>query len=150
MEAIEKRNKSRLLEECHSNSNGATTEKTKTAHIIENIRNQNYRREPLKILLHLTKHESKTLLIARFGMLQCGLNYKGTMNPICASCNSTDDEEHRLNVCPIYSHLNFCNDDDKIPFSNIFSENVDTVKLIIGRIRIVWNVRTGHGTINRE
>ena len=37
-----------------------------------------YKREPSKVVMSLTKHETKALIIARFGMLECGRNYKGS------------------------------------------------------------------------
>ena len=44
--------------------------------------------------MSLTKRETKMLIIARFGMLECGKNFKGTMNEICLNCNTRDTEEH--------------------------------------------------------
>ena len=130
--AVEKRNKQRLLEECSSlNEQGQRTPKSKTAHIVEKIECANFERKPHPAIINLSKHETKTLLISRFGMLQCGKNFKGNMKPICDLCNCVDDEEHRLNVCPRYSHINYCNDENRIPFDTIFSDDPDSIESIM-------------------
>ena len=147
--AIEKRNKLRLLEECHIKENGIQTRKSKTAHIIERIEDPHYQRKPTEEILHLTKQETKTLIIARFRMLECGRNFKGTMNNICEMCGCVDDEEHRLNSCINYVETNYSENLEKISFDTIFSSNIDTLRLIIERISTVWNVKTGNGSMRK-
>ena len=99
--AVEKRNKQRLLEECSSlNEQGERNPKSKTAHIVEKAECANFERKPHPATINLSEHETKTLVIARFGKLQCGKNFKGSMTPICDSCKCRDDEEHRVNMCP--------------------------------------------------
>ena len=71
---IEERNKNRLLEDCHKKENGTLVVKSKTAHIIDRIENPSYQRKPLNVILQLTKQETKTLIIARYRMLECGRN----------------------------------------------------------------------------
>ena len=136
-----------LIEECHKKTEGVTTRKTKTAHIVEKIDHPSYTRKPQTELNNLSKQETKTLLIARFGMLECGKNYKGTMSEICSHCCCLDDEEHRLNVCPTYNHSNYSDSPDRIKFDRIYSDNIDDLKLIITRLTNVWNVKTGHGSM---
>ena len=146
--SIEDHNKSRLLEDCHKLSNGEMTEKTKTAHIVNKIKVPSYKHQPQEELKYLSKQETKAIIIARFGMLECGKNFKGTLNEMCSfCCNVIDDEEHRLNVCPKYDHLNYCNDAELVKFETIFSENIDDIKLIISRISTIWNIKTGHGSM---
>ena len=53
----------------------------------------------------MTKQETKTILMARFGMLVCGANYEGTESLQCTTCNLLDNEDHR-----------FYNEIEKIPF----------------------------------
>ena len=118
--------------------------------IVEKIEKTSYKREPLKELSFLTKLETKTLIIARFRMLECGKNYKGTMNAICDICNCTDDEEHRLNDCLKYRDTNYYDCPDKIAFKTIFSECSEEVSGISVRIRRVWNTTKGQGTMRTE
>ena len=146
--SIEDQNQLRLIEECHKQSNGELTKKTKTAHIVDKIQNSAYIRQPQNELKYLSKQETKAIMIARFGMLECGKNFKGTLSEMCSVCCSViDDEEHRLNVCPKYNQLNYCNNADPVKFDTIFSDNIDDIKLIISRIATIWNIKTGHGSM---
>ena len=87
-------------------------------------------------------------MIARFGMLECGKNFQGTMSKMCSvCCNIVDDEEHRLNICPKYNQHNYCENSDLVKFETIYSDNIDDIRLIISRIASVWNVKTGHGSM---
>ena len=96
----------------------------------------------------LSKQETKTVRIARFGMLECGKNFQGTMSKMCSvCCNIVDDEEHRLNICPKYNQHNYCENSDLVKFETIYSDNIDDIRLIISRIASVWNVKTGHGSM---
>ena len=74
------------------------TAKTKTSFVLKNIEDPEYERKPPKEFLMLNKYECKVVIIARFGMLECGKNYKGTLPLTCTICNSINDEEHRLNI----------------------------------------------------
>ena len=146
--AIENRNKLRLIEECHSKVDGQETPKTKTAKIIDQLRDPAYIRNPLKEIMNLNKYETKTLMIARYGMLECGKNFKGTLDVRCGVCDKLDDEEHRLNVCTKYLNINYSQNHTTLSFDAIYSNDMDTIKMIIERIEKVWNVKTGHGTMN--
>ena len=86
-------------------------------------------------------------MIARYGMLQCGQNFKGTISSLCLQCNVPDNEDHRLNVCPIYKDINFCDNDDSVPFECVFFNNVETLKKVILRINNVWNLKCGNGSM---
>ena len=94
--AIEKKHKARLLDSCYKDVNGIKTPKTKTTSIINKIENGSYRRTPVKEILNMTKNELKTVMIARFGMLQCGKNHQGTIEKLCDTCNCIDDENTGL------------------------------------------------------
>ena len=146
--SIEERNKNRLHEDCHKKENGTLSKKSKTAHIIDMIENPSYQRKPLGEIVQLTKQETKTLIIARFRMLECGRNFKGTMKEICDTCGCADDEEHRLNSCIKFVDINYHDNIDKISFETIFSRDPDTLRLIINRVAKVWNVCTGNGSMN--
>ena len=95
-------NRKRLLNECHKNEKGIQTPKTKTAHIIPELMTDTYKREPQEDIVQCTKHEWKSLIIARFGMLECGRNFKGSLNELCNQCHQIDDKNHRLNYCIKY------------------------------------------------
>ena len=146
--SVEELNKNRLHEDCHTNVNGTMVRKSKTAHIIDRIENPSYQRKPLGEILQLTKKETKTLIIARFRMLECGRNFKGTMKDTCDICGCVDDEEHRLNICKRFTKTNYRDDVDHIKFDTIFSDNPHTLRLIINRIAKVWNVHTGNGSMH--
>ena len=90
---------------------GQKKTKTKYAHIIEEINKETYRREPNDTIVRLSKKDTNILLIARFGMLECGRNFRNSTNPICPN-----DEEHRLNGCMKYREINFYDCDDEVTF----------------------------------
>ena len=135
--AIENTNKTRLINECHKQSGNERIIKTKKAHIVDIEKDQTYTRQPQKELMSLSKQETKTLITARFGMLECGKNYKGTLSELCRLCCCLDDEEHRMNICPKYDQTNFHNNPDGISFSTIYSDNIDDIRLIIEKIETI-------------
>ena len=81
-------------------------------------------------------------------MLECGANYKGTLNENCNVCNRIDDEYHRLNDCTKYSNINFCGSDNKVDFSKIYSGDIDILRELIPTIEKVWNTKCAHGSMN--
>ena len=86
--------------------------------------------------------------MARFGMLQCGVNYKGTINQQCSTCNTLDNEEHRLNYCKLWQDMNLYNEAEKIPFEHVYSADITVLRNIIPKIENIWNTRSAHGTMN--
>ena len=122
--------------------------KTKTSHIVDSIQKTDYQRKPVEELMKCNKRETKTLLIARFGMLECGKNYQGTMNIICPECGVTDDEYHRLNDCIKFDDVNFCTAETKVNFQMIYTHEVEMLKNLAQDISRVWNTRNSHGTMN--
>ena len=87
-------------------------------------------------------------IISRFGMLECGTNFKGTMNDRCTTCDKVDNEEHRLNSCDKFKENNFCNNDITILLRSIYSKDPDVLHQTIRHISKVWNVRNGNGSMN--
>ena len=81
-------------------------------------------------------------------MLQCGKNYKGTMNELCNQCNSTDDENHRLNHCIKWRNINYFVATEKVDFDLIFSPDIEVLRHLKKKISRVWNTRNAHGTMN--
>ena len=147
---IEKQNTERLLKDCHRIENGEQKRKTKTAFIVDHIKEPGYVRGPTKELLKCTKREAKALLIARFGMLECGKNFKGTHSTNCTECGVYDDEEHRLNYCTRYKVSNYFNSSSKIDFNLIYSNDVRDIRDVIEKISTVWNFKTANGSMNIE
>ena len=118
--------------------------------IIDKIRQPNYIRQPEKEFLIMTKRETKAIMTARYGMLQCGKNHKGTMSINCPSCNVLDDEDHRLNTCPTWGEKNLANKESKVDFQDVFSGDIRTLRNILPHIELLWNVKNAHGTMNLE
>ena len=148
--AIEKRNTERLINDCHKNENGARRRKTKTAHILDHLEDPSYQRRPLNELMKCTKLESKTILMGRFGMLVCGKNFKGTSNVNCEECNTYDDENHRFNYCSKFRTVNNYDCETKVDFDLIYSNDIETLRVIMPKLSKVWNIRNANGTMNIE
>lgn len=147
---IEKINRERLIDQCYKTEDGQKKEKTKTARILPTITQDSYQRIPSKEILKCSQHETKTLMIARFGMLECGSNFQGTLNKNCSECNQKDDEHHRLNHCKRYRNLNNCDITEKLDFGLIYSDDMEVLRKIIPEIMKVWNIKTSYGTMNTE
>ena len=144
---VEVRNTKRLIEDCYKTSNGTLTPKTKTAHILDEIQSPNYTRKTQNELLSCTKYETKSIIIARFGMLECGSNFKGTLNMICKTCKVTDNESHRLNDCPNYKTADSPALPTKVTFDDVYSSNKNVLTNILKAIGQKWNTKTAHGTM---
>ena len=82
---------------------------------------QNYERRPRPEILKASKSETKTIILARYGMLECGQNFSGTQNKQCDNCKCIDDESHRLNYCPKWRTRNLLDSNEMINFDNIYS-----------------------------
>ena len=146
---IEQKNKERIQADLYKQENGNDIPKTKTKSIIEKINDPNYLRKPEDEILYLTKNETKSLIIARYGMLECGKNFKGTMKPVCDTCEVVDNEYHRLNDCPKWSSTNLYNETEKIDFNMVYSSEVETIRSIITNVKHVWNTKCANGTMNK-
>ena len=94
-----------------------------------------------------TKQVAKTLILARFGMLECGRNFKGSMRETCNECNAVDDEDHRLNYCSKFRGVNNFDSPHKVVFKNVFSNDPSIFQKILKTIDQVWNTQTSHGTM---
>ena len=81
-------------------------------------------------------------------MLECGTNFKGTLNTTCANCNTTDNEHHRMNECPKWKDLNA--DTEKIDFKLIYSNSIDSIRHVMSKIRNIWNTKCAHGTMHKK
>ena len=149
-EKTEIKNTQRLINECHKSLNGMKTPKTKTAHILESLTKDTYQRKPQEEIMHSTRQMTKTIVIARFGMLECGRNFKGSHKEICSMCNTLDDENHRMNYCRKFRNINNFDRAEKVEFTEVYSDNVTTLMSVISSIERVWNTQTAHGTMRNQ
>ena len=147
---IENANIKRLLQDCHKTVNGEEIIKTKTVFVVKKIKETNYQRTPAAELTKCNKKETKAIMIARFGMLECGKNFQGTRDLNCSQCNTVDDEAHRLNYCLKYDNMNFRNCDTKVDFASFYSDDVNILKDLVRKISRVWNVKNANGTMITE
>ena len=146
--AIEKSNKERLLGDLHKTESGTKRRKTKTAFIVDCIEKSDYQRKPLSEIMICSKQETKIILTSRFGMLECGNNFKGSHHDICRECKIVDNESHRLNYCTKYRNINQCDCDVKIDFQLIYSNDIIVLREIVPEIAKTWNLRNANGTMN--
>ena len=109
-----------------------------------------YTEGPEKEVLQSSKYEAKTIIIARYGMLECGNNFKGTLSPHCRTCDTKDDENHRINKCPLWSKRNLNGASESIDFQKIHDADIDEVRPIIDNIGQIRNTKNDHGNIHTE
>ena len=107
-----------------------------------------YQRTPRDEIMLCDKHETKKLIIARFGMLECGSNFKGSLKELCSHCD-LDNENHRLNDCMKFRESNYYDNDEKVQFEKVYSNDMETIKDIIPKIEKTWNTKRAHGTMNK-
>ena len=146
-EKIEIRNRTRLIDDCHKTENGQKVRKTKTSFIVDLISADTYIRGPSPEFQSLTKQETKTAIISRFRMLECGVNFKGSNSISCRVCKTRDDEDHRLNHCIRYKTTNYYDCVEKVNFDDVFSSDTNVLKNVITKIQRVWNTRNAHGSM---
>ena len=154
-EKVEIRNKQRLLNDCFKTCNGTQTPKTKTIHIVDKIKSPTYQHKTQDEFLECTRQETKSILIARFGMLECGQNYKGSLDTLCRLCKTIDNESHRLNEClkyktnkqPPTSHTNSSPLTPYVNFDDIHSCDKNAISPLLTKIEALWNTMTAHGTM---
>ena len=108
-----------------------------------------YMRKPTPEMLLCNKQETKTLIIARFGMLECGKNFKGSISEKCSTCDVIDNENHRLNDCPVHKSVNLFETQCKVDFMDVFCNDVNIFKPVLKQIEKVWNVQNAHGNMNK-
>ena len=147
--AIEERNRERLKADLYKRENGAEILKTKTKTILDKLTSTNYVRGLESEFIMTTKTEAKSLIIARYGMLECGQNFKGTSSATCTTCDTIDNEDHRLNNCQKWSALNLFNNDEKVDFDQIYSSDIGVIRPILSKIQSVWNTKCANGTMQK-
>ena len=78
-------------------------------------------------------------------MLECGRNFKGTLQETCVSCNTVDNEDHRLNHCVKYKPLTGKN--EYMKFHLVYQDKVEVIRPILAIVGKVWNATSAHGTM---
>ena len=144
--ATEKQHLEQLQQECTKTKDNITTTKTKTKTIYDHI-TQGYERRPRPEIMKATKSETKTIILARYGMLECGQNFSGTLDKQCKHCKCHDDESHRLNHCPKWRTSNLYDHQEKVDFNDIYSPDINVLRILIAHIQRIWNTNTANGTM---
>ena len=81
-------------------------------------------------------------------MLDCRANFSmGYGKKTCESCGIIDDENHRINHCPIYRNINLYDCNEKLNYDLIYSDDEREVKLIARKILSMWDLGYGINTI---
>ena len=65
----------------------------------------------------------------------------------CRECNVIDNENHRINECKVWEHINLYNVNEKLDFDLIYSENTVHCIKIVERILIMWDLGNGRNTM---
>ena len=126
---------------------GQRIRKAKTSFIVDLISADTYIRGPTPEFQSLTKQETKTAIISRFRMLECGANFKNSRSVICTVCKTSDNEDHRLNHCVRFKSTNYCDQMEKVNFDDVYSTDINVLKSVIAKIDKVWNTRNAHGSM---
>ena len=79
-------------------------------------------------------------------MLECGTNFKGTLNTMCKSYNLIDNENHRLNECPTQRTKTTSLSNPYVNFNDIYSTDKTILTNVIRSIEQLWNTKTAHGS----
>ena len=119
--------------------------RTKTKEITRIIENGTYQRGyNHNALFELPRHSVKTILMARYGMLDCAANYHGRYRTkLCEECGVTDNEDHRINSCRKWENVNLYGTEYNINFDIVFSNNIDELRQMSGCLNCIWNLENG-------
>ena len=147
--AVREKNKKKLLDSCVQRGMNEEKVKTKTAYIYHDIHTGTFNNEALPEIMTSNKVDTKTILLARCGMLECGKNFKGTIPEFCRECGEVDDESHRLNRCVVWKHLNFSETTEVIDFDEIYGNDPEKLTSVIKSIQRVWELHHGNGSMKK-
>ena len=86
--AIDEHHRLKLKESCVNLTRSNENVNTKTKYIYDQIKDK-YERKVLPELLYQSKHTSRTIILARHKMLECGTNFKGITG--CFTSNYTKE-----------------------------------------------------------
>ena len=144
MTAAEQRNKDLMIEECHSVRDGSYKEKTKTKNLTALLESETYKRGQCVELMSLDKMRAKTIIMARYGMLNCANNFENMFgNKTCGTCKVIDDEMHRINSCKLWQDINKFNSTEKFVFGDVFTGDRNVLKEAADVILSIWNIEKG-------
>ena len=144
MAAVEEHHRKKLKENCVSTTSSDERINTKTKDIYDCLET-NYTRKALPELIRQNKQRTRTIILARYGMLECGSNFKGTIPEICRSCNVPDNENHRLNECIVWQERNKFSKPIKCDFNDIYSDSSDKLNNICNEIENIWELKYSKG-----
>ena len=148
--AVLRRNGKKLIDNCVSISNGIEKVHTKTRHIYQKLNNELYNAAPIKRIIVHDKQRARTVFMAQNGMLECGMNMKGTIPETCSECNVPDNEQHRLVECRKWLDSNAGNPVD-INFCDIHNDDLDEriFDNLVKKIESIWETRYANGRMKR-
>ena len=143
-------NKRKLTQGCIEKLGDTERVKPKTKYVFDQINDNLYTGKPLPEVIMSNRLQAKTLIIARSGMLECGKNFKATIPETCKDCLLKDDENHRMNECQNWKHINYFNSSDKVDFRDVYSSDPQKLSVIVERILGVWELSLGKGIMKRR
>jgi hypothetical protein len=73
----------------------------------------------------------RIIILSCFGTLECRINLKGKLPENCSQCHVVDNENHRLNYCVKWGYLNLYHQTEKVPFDDVYSDNLDKIKNVV-------------------
>ena len=149
-EAVDEVNRKKQITNCTSVTPEGLKINKKTKSVHKQLTTPSYKRQPLPEIINGNRLWAKTITMARHGMIECGTNFKGTMPETCKACQTTDNENHRLNECISYANLNLADTDAKCNFDDVFSQDSNTLKLIISQLDKVWDFRYTNGRMKKN
>ena len=72
------------------------------------------------------------------------------LSVLCLKCMQKDDENHRMNDCLNWNHLNSLGAGGKVDFQDVYSSDPHKLSVVIDRIRCVWELSLGKGIMRRR
>ena len=87
--------------------------------------------------------------MSRYGLLECGKNFKGTHEEICNVCVCLDDENHRINHFEKWKANNLYNSTEKIDFNIIYSNDLAQIQHVTRCVNKIWDTRSAHGKMHQ-
>ena len=149
--AAEKINKERLKNDCYTKERGNCRPKTKTKTILQTLDDPDYKRKPLEIMNYGSVLVTRAVIMGRYGMLNCNANFSsGYGNKNCSTCGVPDDESHRINYCIKYKEANLYESDEKIDYSMIHSDNLESMMKVVQIILKLWDLGYGKNAMRQK
>ena len=143
-------NKEKLTRYCKEKIGNTERVKTKTKFILDHINENLYICKPLPEIVSSNKLQAKTIIVARSGMLECGKNFKATLPETCVRCSKIDDENHRMNECVNWQHINYIDSCKKVDSQEVYCNDPQRLAVVIDQIRGVWELSLGRGMMKRR